>query len=263
MAPVIHSPSAEDYPDGMPVDITQRELVQAQFGAAERQLERLVARMSPERRAAYNTLTNCHEGDGCGPLMGRFRTNGIGIEGKYKFMGQEDEAGIFSVVLEDISRANHSCRPNASNFFDTKWFAMVLRAVRPIKAGEEICISYYTVCAPYQERKTALASYGFECKCEACLDPVVSDARRLEIAAPMGSQGKGISAALKATLGRIALIRKEGLEELMQYKSLYLQLEMSFRMMGDHARAAEVKKESDRLSWVQFNEPGIGLPFMF
>ena len=107
MAPVINAPGAEEFPDGVPVDITQRELVQAQFKAGERQIERLVAKMSPERRAAYDALTNCHEGDGCGPLMGRFRTNGIGIEGKYKFMGQEDEAGIFSVVLDDISRANH------------------------------------------------------------------------------------------------------------------------------------------------------------
>ncbi|KAL1717202.1 hypothetical protein EV715DRAFT_254114 [Schizophyllum commune] len=179
-------------------------------------------------------------------------------------MGQEDEAGIFSVVLDDISRANHSCRPNASHFFDTKWFAMVLRPVRPIKAGEEICISYFAGgCPPYEERKVELASYGFECKCEACLDPVASDARRLEIATPLESQLQrgDISGALKATLGRIALIRKEGLEELQQYKSLYVQLEMTFRLMGDLARAAEVKKESDRLSWAQFNEPGFSLFF--
>ncbi|KAL1686704.1 hypothetical protein GGG16DRAFT_63679 [Schizophyllum commune] len=264
MAPVINAPSAEEFPDGVPVDITQRELVQAQFKAGERQIERLVAKMSPERQAAYDELTNCHEGDGCGPLMGRFRTNGIGIEGKYKFMGQEDEAGIFSVVLDDISRANHSCRPNASHFFDVKWFAMVLRPVRPIKAGEEICISYFAGgCPSYEERKAEIASYGFECKCEACLDPVASDARRLEIATPLESQLQrgDISGALKATLGRIALIRREGLEELKQYKSLYLQLEMTFRLMGDLARAAEVKKESDRLSWAHFNEPGFSLFF--
>ena len=116
---------------------------------------------------------------------------------------------------------------------------------------------------PVWERKAEIASYGFECKCEACLDPVASDARRLEIATPLESQLQrgDISGALKATLGRIALIRREGLEELKQYKSLYLQLEMTFRLMGDLARAAEVKKESDRLSWAHFNEPGVSLFF--
>ncbi|KAL1717201.1 hypothetical protein EV715DRAFT_264817 [Schizophyllum commune] len=267
MAPVRLPPSPEDFPDGMPPSVTKRELSQAQFKSLERYLKTLLERMPPERSSAYRALKNIHEGDGSGPLVGRFRTNGLAVSEKYAYRGMPNFPGdLFSVVMDEISRVNHrlpidlfsSCRPNAHWHFDTDLFAMFLRPVRPIKAGEEIYISYAGLGTLYEERKSVLASYGFECTCKSCLDPVASDARLLEIDAfsrvqdPLAGDP---STALKTTLGRIALMRKEGAEGLRYYYILYVALEMLFRLTGNHARADGVRKEIVQISWALFNKP--------
>lgn len=46
--------------------------------------------------------------------------------------------------------------------------AAVIRAMRPIKAGEEITISYVDEDAPLEERQDALLEYGFVCDCPKC-----------------------------------------------------------------------------------------------
>ncbi|KAL1745555.1 hypothetical protein HDZ31DRAFT_81890 [Schizophyllum fasciatum] len=264
MAPVGLPPSADDFPDGLSPTVTMRELAGAQFKAAERHFEALARRMTPERRAAFEALSNCHEGDGSGPLMGRFRTNGIGMPNTYRFMAQQVKMEVpYSIAMNDISRANHSCRPNAHVFFDEGLFASVLRPVRPIKAGEEIFISYTAGLELYKERKASLASYGFECSCQSCTDPAASDARRMQIAtfSSANQYNGGPKVALKTILGRIALMRKEGLEEMMEYKTLYIGLETVFRMLGDKKRAADARRESDQISWALYNQPGLDLPF--
>ncbi|KAL1729856.1 hypothetical protein EV714DRAFT_212070, partial [Schizophyllum commune] len=259
MAPVRLPPSLEDFPDGMPPSVTKRELSQAQFKSLERYLKTLLERMPPERSSAYRALKNIHEGDGSGPLVGRFRTNGLAVSEKYAYRGMPNFPGdLFSVVMDEISRVNHSCRPNAHCHFDTDLFAMFLRPVRPIKAGEEMYISYAGLGTLYEERKSVLASYGFECTCKSCLDPVASDARLLEIDAFSRVQDPlagAPSTALKTTLGRIALMRKEGVEGLRYYYILYAALEMLFRLTGNHARADGVRKEIVQISWALFNKP--------
>ncbi|TRM58111.1 hypothetical protein BD626DRAFT_411009 [Schizophyllum amplum] len=264
MAPVAMPPDHDDFPDGLPPTATKREVVRAQARAGEKRCQELLARMTPERRDAYLALSNCHEGDGSGPLTGRFRTNGLGGPGDYKFMDLPGEAGTFSFVADDISRANHSCRPNAYPHFDCELFAIVLRAVRPIKAGEEICISYLSGGVDtYEERKKSLSSYGFECTCSSCVDHVASDARRAIIATFNDPQPVNSNPYyhIKRNLWKISLIQEEGLEELTDYLSLHLQLSMSYRMVGDSVKAAEVKKREDQLNWVNFNRPAMNMFF--
>ncbi|KAL1660759.1 hypothetical protein GGF50DRAFT_106023, partial [Schizophyllum commune] len=246
MAPVRLPPSPEDFPDGMPISVTKRELSQAQFNSLERYLKTLLERMPPERSSAYRALKNIHEGDGRGPLVGRFRTNGLAVSEKYAYRGMPKFPGdLFSVVMDEISRVNHSCRPNAYWHFDTDLFAMFLRP-------------YAGLGTLYKERKSVLASYGFGCTCKSCLDPVASDARLLEIDAfsrvqdPLAGDP---STALKTTLGRIALMRTEGAEGLRYYYILYVALEMLFRLTGNHARADGARKEIVQISWALFNKP--------
>lgn len=46
---------------------------------------------------------------------------------------------------------------------------LVVRALRPIRPGEELCLSYVETSLPTTERKAhLLAHFGFECGCTRC-----------------------------------------------------------------------------------------------
>jgi len=77
-------------------------------------------------------------------------------------------------------KMNHSCCPNivAKYVFSCSsggaWgenFPMTIQcvALRDIKEGEELCISYISNDQPFEQRQEALANYGFECNCSLCL----------------------------------------------------------------------------------------------
>lgn len=67
---------------------------------------------------------------------------------------------------------NHSCRPNARAFKrdEDRDGHAVLLALRPIKKGEEVTISYIDEDASLEERRAALADYAFLCRCSRCLE---------------------------------------------------------------------------------------------
>ena len=67
-----------------------------------------------------------------------------------------------------FSMLNHSCIPNAVNYTLGPAGYMVVRACRPIMAGEEVCINYLGrgSLRPAVERQRELEeSYGFLCGC--------------------------------------------------------------------------------------------------
>ncbi|GFR47403.1 hypothetical protein Agub_g9120 [Astrephomene gubernaculifera] len=69
----------------------------------------------------------------------------------------------------EFALLNHSCAPNTVNF--VVGGAMVVRAVRNIRAGEEVSISYLgrPQLLPFQRRMQALKEdYGFDCDCVRC-----------------------------------------------------------------------------------------------
>ncbi|TFK85728.1 SET domain-containing protein [Polyporus arcularius HHB13444] len=75
-------------------------------------------------------------------------------------------------LARDISRANHSCHPNAHHTFDAATLSHSLRALHSIRAGEEITISYLG-CAPllpYEERQKLFKNsrQSFKCTCKFC-----------------------------------------------------------------------------------------------
>ncbi|KXZ47298.1 hypothetical protein GPECTOR_36g24 [Gonium pectorale] len=70
----------------------------------------------------------------------------------------------------EFALLNHSCAPNAVNFVVGD--AMVVRACRPIRAGEEVTISYLgrPQLLPFRKRISILSEdYGFECTCQRCV----------------------------------------------------------------------------------------------
>ena len=66
-------------------------------------------------------------------LKEKIITNGI---------GSKDHRGFFGGICLSISRVNHSCDPNAINYYDLETKTMILHAARNIAKGEEITISY-------------------------------------------------------------------------------------------------------------------------
>ncbi|KAH7398528.1 hypothetical protein BKA66DRAFT_592555 [Pyrenochaeta sp. MPI-SDFR-AT-0127] len=90
-------------------------------------------------------------------------------------------------VYPTICLVNHSCIPNAHHSWDSKAKQETIYAIRPIKAGEEVTISYY--CGRTSEsRHTFLKeAFGFDCNCHGCSRPPSklqdSDARLLLIQA--------------------------------------------------------------------------------
>eukprot|EP00746_Dinoflagellata_sp_MGD_P030194 gnl/MRDRNA2_/MRDRNA2_171581_c0_seq1.p1 gnl/MRDRNA2_/MRDRNA2_171581_c0~~gnl/MRDRNA2_/MRDRNA2_171581_c0_seq1.p1 ORF type:complete len:683 (+),score=102.38 gnl/MRDRNA2_/MRDRNA2_171581_c0_seq1:109-2157(+) len=69
-----------------------------------------------------------------------------------------------------ISRANHSCKPNARMFWEPLSGQSVLLATRSILCGEEICISYLRGERWTRARRISYlqSCFGFECGCCDC-----------------------------------------------------------------------------------------------
>ncbi|KAL3635496.1 Histone-lysine N-methyltransferase atxr2 [Castilleja foliolosa] len=105
-------------------------------------------------------------------------------------LAQKKEAGMISMSILDAlgddysipcqgsaffplqSCMNHSCVPNAKAFKrdEDKDGQATIIALRPIKKGEEITISYIDEDLPFKERQESLADYGFICKCPKCTE---------------------------------------------------------------------------------------------
>lgn len=59
---------------------------------------------------------------------------------------------------------------------------MQLRAARIIKKDEELTTQYCELMKPSAQRQESLAPYEVQCSCPSCLNPAVSDPRRVELA---------------------------------------------------------------------------------
>ncbi|ORX42530.1 SET domain-containing protein [Piromyces finnis] len=77
--------------------------------------------------------------------------------------------GIAESAFPVGSLFNHSCCPNATLYYHEG--RQIIRAMRDIPRGEEICITYTDVMnARPQRQQILLQKYKFECQCDRCLD---------------------------------------------------------------------------------------------
>ncbi|EDQ85613.1 uncharacterized protein MONBRDRAFT_11753 [Monosiga brevicollis MX1] len=85
-----------------------------------------------------------------------------------------DMSSFGAVVYAELSRANHSCQPNAAVVYNGA--AAVLRSMRDIPEGEEVCISYVDpTLARDVRRRELVQSYGFACDCARCATEASQD----------------------------------------------------------------------------------------
>jgi SET domain len=112
--------------------------------------------------------------------------------GKYPFSGIVKtnalpcgSGSMIGGVYPTICRINHSCLPNAHNSWNSETRCETIHAIRYIKSGEEITISYDRG-GPSGSRRTYLKdAFGFDCNCGVCslslANLQISDARRMRI----------------------------------------------------------------------------------
>jgi tetratricopeptide (TPR) repeat protein len=75
--------------------------------------------------------------------------------------------GLSAGLWTKAARINHSCVPNTDKEFIGDM--ILIRAKRPIAAGEELLLSYIDETSSYRARQEALAcTWGFECHCGLC-----------------------------------------------------------------------------------------------
>ncbi|EGZ09981.1 hypothetical protein PHYSODRAFT_523060 [Phytophthora sojae] len=99
-------------------------------------------------------------------MLSRFRNNNFSICDELLL---EQGAGCFPLG----AMINHSCDPNCAITFVPKTLEMEFRAMRPIKAGEEITQTYVDVALPRRERHERLQrKYHFNCACSRCSVPL-------------------------------------------------------------------------------------------
>ncbi|KAK8127233.1 hypothetical protein PG984_008341 [Apiospora sp. TS-2023a] len=87
---------------------------------------------------------------------------------------------VGGVVYSVFSRINHACRPNAAFFYlGVRSQRLGVRALRDIAAGEQIFASYLGEKAGREmglyQRQDVLATWGFECKCDACIKEALAE----------------------------------------------------------------------------------------
>lgn len=123
----------------------------------ENAIERKLNLLSQDDQRAFLSLHNNTPGDSY-PLGGIVKTNALSL-GPSSIAG-----GIFPI----ISRINHSCRPNTQHTWSSSTEHETIHAIRNIKKGEEITISY-SLGGPSQLRLQQLKKkYGFNCTCDLC-----------------------------------------------------------------------------------------------
>ncbi|KAF7295988.1 Aldehyde dehydrogenase [Mycena kentingensis (nom. inval.)] len=249
--PLLVTPAA--YPAKYPSHYTMAQYVQHMLNEFERGVERTMEKMEPKHKEAFMALHNSHTEDGSGPLVGRVRTNGIGLQEL-----SPDNTGVTSMhtaICEFISRLNHSCSPNTSPYFDKASFSFTLYAVRDIAEGEEFTFQYTDVTKSTIQRNEALRPYGFQCVCRACTDPA-TDARR----ALVGTFTPMVAAWVKnRTLPDnwfidkctelIELLETEGLEYVEYYYMAVSGIMQSYVALGDAKRASEWAKRVKAITW--------------
>lgn len=96
------------------------------------------------------------------PVAARLTTNAFRLD-----LGGDD--GQHYGAFPEVGKTNHDCRPNAAYYVDQSTLMHITTAVRPIKAGEEITITYLDPLAPRADRQErAQSHWGFGCACPYC-----------------------------------------------------------------------------------------------
>ncbi|KAF7289366.1 SET domain-containing protein [Mycena indigotica] len=160
------------------------------------------------------------------------------------------------VVLKEMRPADRDafiCCPNTSTNFHDASISYTIYAARDIAEGEELTLTYSDVWDTAANRQQTFKPYGFVCACDACLDPVNSDARRAKIRSFVPTvQLWAVNRSLpddwliNKCLEQIALLEQEKLEGEAQYHAAINAIMEAYICLGNspkvHHWAARARK---------------------
>ncbi|KAK7049240.1 Tryptophan--tRNA ligase, mitochondrial [Paramarasmius palmivorus] len=242
-----------------PTRFTEEQKRQALLHEREKQVQMMFDRMPQDFQRDFLALYNSHKQDGSGPITGIIRTNGFGIDGLEDPVppGAHPYTGIYSGVFNDLSRLNHSCRPNTIRTWDMASFSLRLFAARDIKKDEELFTQYTEILSPPEERQQDLAPFGFRCSCPSCKNPLLSLSRRLEVIQSTPSPMQLVAWLMdydlpddylvNRSLRQLELIQEEGLETTKFHVRHLRFLFVVYCALGDAKRSLAYLDKYERL----------------
>ena len=111
-------------------------------------------RLSSGDERKFSTL-HCPERHDCSVVVSIYEANNF-------------DMGAGTGMCLDASRINHSCIPNAHFSWNANIERETVHAVKDIRKGEEITISYLPAICTLKNRQRQLEPYVFACDCPAC-----------------------------------------------------------------------------------------------
>jgi hypothetical protein len=116
-----------------------------------------------------------------------------------------DGVGVFPLG----ALLNHSCAPNLCVAYAPGTHRQCFRALRAIRAGDELCHSYTDMCKPTPLRRAALQTqFGFDCACVRCSADGAVDAALTALGTAAAAAARMAFAAAaydRATRGQLRL----------------------------------------------------------
>jgi hypothetical protein len=125
----------------------------------EKDLARALKSLPKEHQRAFLSLHNNYPGKN--PLSNIIRSNG------YPLGPASDVGGVFP----NLSRINHSCKPNAKHSWNPVKEQYVVYTIRSVREGEELTVSYLSGGESKRRQETLKEAFGFTCACELCSLP--------------------------------------------------------------------------------------------
>ena len=198
----------------------------------------------------------------------RLRDDLLSVFACNSFEGEEKNGLYSHTVLrlfDDISRTNHSCRPNAVFDWDHNRNVGTLHALEGILPDTEIKIDYYPAEATHLRRgelrrEDLRKQYGFECDCEACDesrqgDNNEDDMRRQKAARLWRSINKAEPHVNECEAQAVSRkLRQAG-----DYVLLLLELRiLDLKLAHAWGRAAELQQESFKLADTDYHRQHCG-----
>ena len=223
-----------------PLFIVPTNIMQSGNQVVEKYIAQQLKGLDKDQQHAFLILHNCH-GTNFSPFLAISKTNMLGL-GSPPIGG-----GLFI----EASRINHACKPNTQNSWNERISRETIHAVRDIKKGEEITISYMGHFASYDERQAFLKDkFKFDCACEVCSLPpdqrMASDERLTtvhELDQAILSAGRNVKLGLRMVRKMLLVLETEGMYNSQVYRAYY----DAFQMMAaidDKARAGEMIRMS-------------------
>ncbi len=198
-----------------------------------------VRALDRDQQRSFFTLHNSFKE--LSPLDGIVKTNAMPL-------GTNTSSGG---IFPDCSRFNHNCCSNAAYSWCSKLGLERVFAVKDIKEGEEISVSYlseqFWTTPRTERRRHLLDEFGFQCCCDICLqnteDTSASDTRRRKLCQLDAAIGNGMliisnpGRALKSCKDVLQLLREEGESDMKVYAAYYDAFQVCVAH-GDLARAS-------------------------